>query len=322
MRIARNLAAFAVGLCVAASTFAQGYPSKPVRVIVPFTAGSGVDIVARMVSQKLTEFWGQPVAVENHVGGGGTIGAGAVAKSPADGYTLLINSTAHAVNVAFYSKLPYDPLKDFVDVSPLVAQPYVLLVGTSAGVKTVSDLIAAAKAKPGQLKFGSAGTGSGTHMVAEKFRLAAGADVVHVPNNKGGPEANADAIAGRVTYWFPPIALALPQVREGRLLALGVSSARRSSLLPDVPTIAETGLAGFEDTIWYGMWAPAATPTEVVNQLSKDVARALATPDVRDRLTKLGAEPMNMTPAEFARFVRSEIDGAVRVVKAAGIKPQ
>jgi len=321
MRIARNLAVFTVGLCVAASTFAQGYPSKPVRVIVPFTAGSGVDIVARMVSQKLTEFWGQPVAVENHIGGGGTVGAGVVAKSPPDGYTLLVNSTAHAVNVALYSKLPYDPAKDFVDVSPLVAQPYVLIAGTSAGVKTVSDLIAAAKAKPGQFKFGSAGTGSGTHMVAEKFRLAAGIDGVHLPN-KGGPEANADAIAGRVTYWFPPIALALPQVREGRLLALGLSSARRSSLLPDVPTIAETGLAGFEDTIWYGVWAPATTPVEVVSQLSTGVARALAMPDMRDRLTKMGAEPMSMTPTEFARFVRSEIDGAVRVVKAAGIKPQ
>ena len=321
MRIARNIAAFAVGLCVASSTFAQGYPSMPVRVIVPFTAGSGLDIVARMLSQKLTEFWGQPVAVENHIGVGGTVGAGVVAKSPPDGYTLLVNTTAHAVNVALYSKLPYDPVKDFVDVSPLVAQPYVLVAGTSAGIKTVSDLIAAAKAKAGQLKFGSAGTGSGTHMIAEKFRFAAGIDVVHLPN-KGGPEANADAIAGRVTYWFPPIAVALPQVREGRLLAVGMSSARRSSLLPDVPTIAETGLAGFEDTIWYGMWAPAATSTEVVNKLSKDVARALATPDVRDRLTKLGAEPMNMTPAEFARFVRSEIDSAARVVKAAGIKPQ
>jgi tripartite-type tricarboxylate transporter receptor subunit TctC len=290
-------------------------------VIVPFTAGSGVDIVARMVSQKLAEFWGQPVAVENHIGVGGTVGASVVAKSPPDGYTLLVNSTAHAVNAALYSKLPYDPAKDFVDVSPLVAQPYVLIAGTSAGVKTVSDLIAAAKAKPGQLKFGSAGTGSGTHMVAEKFRLAAGIDGVHLPN-KGGPEANADAIAGRVTYWFPPIALALSHVREHKLLALGVSSARRSNLLPDVPTIAETGLAGFEDTIWYGVWAPATTPVEVVSQLSTGVARALAMPDMRDRLTKMGAEPMSMTPTEFARFVRSEIDGAVRVVKAAGIKPQ
>jgi tripartite-type tricarboxylate transporter receptor subunit TctC len=165
-------------------------------VIVPFTPGSGVDIVARMVSQKLGEYWGQSVLVENHIGAGGTLGADVVAKSPPDGYTLLVNSTAHAVNVALYSKLPYDPLKDFVDVSPLVAQPYVLLAGASAGVKTVSDLIATGKVKPGQLKFGSAGTASGTHIVAEKFRLAAEIDVVHLPN-KGGPEANADAMAGR-----------------------------------------------------------------------------------------------------------------------------
>jgi tripartite-type tricarboxylate transporter receptor subunit TctC len=290
-------------------------------VIVPFTAGSGVDVVARMVGSKLSEFWGQPVTVENHVGAGGSLGAGLVAKSPPDGYTLLINSTSHAVNAALYASLPYDPLKDFVAVAPLVAQPYVLVAGPSAGVRTVSELIAAAKANPGQLKFASAGTGSGTHMVAEKFKVAANIDVVHVPN-KGGPEANADATSGRVTYWFPPIALALTQVRDGKLVALGVSSARRSSLLPDVPAIAEAGLGGFEDTIWFGVWVPGATPAGLVDQISRDVARALATPDVRDRLTKLGAEPMSMTPAEFARFVRDEVESAGRVVKAAGIKPQ
>lgn len=248
MRIATDSAALAIGACVATGAFAQGYPTKPVRVIVPFTAGSGVDVVARMVGSKLSEFWGQPVTVENHVGAGGSLGAGLVAKSPPDGYTLLINSTSHAVNAALYASLPYDPLKDFVAVAPLVAQPYVLVAGPSAGVRTVSELIAAAKANPGQLKFASAGTGSGTHMVAEKFKVAANIDVVHVPN-KGGPEANADATSGRVTYWFPPIALALTQVRDGKLVALGVSSARRSSLLPDVPAIAEAGLGGFEDTI-------------------------------------------------------------------------
>jgi tripartite-type tricarboxylate transporter receptor subunit TctC len=321
MRIAAKFAAFGLGACVAAAAFPQGYPTKPVRIIVPFTAGSGVDVVARMMAPKLSEAWSQSVTVENHVGAGGTIGAGLVAKSPPDGYTLLINTTAHAVNAALYTNLAYDPLKDFIAVSPLVAQPYVLVADPSANVKTVSDLITAARAKPGQLKFGSAGTGSGTHMVAEKFKLAANIDVVHVPN-KGGPEANADATSGRVTYWFPPIALALPQVREGKLVALGVSSARRSSLLPDVPAIAEAGVGGFEDTIWYGVWAPAGTPSDVVDKTSKDVARALATPDVRDRLSKLGAEPMNMTPVEFARFVRNEVESAGQVLKAAGIKPQ
>jgi tripartite-type tricarboxylate transporter receptor subunit TctC len=321
MKIATNLVVCAVGLCVAVSAFGQGYPNKPVRMIVPFTAGSGVDVIGRMVGQKLSDFWGQPVTVENQAGAGGTVGAAAVAKAPSDGYTLLINSTAHAVNAALYANLPYDPLKDFVAVSPLAAQPYILVAGPSAGVKTVSDLIALAKAKPGQVNFTSAGTGSGTHMAAEKFKLAAGINAVHVPN-KGGPEANADAMSGRVTYWFPPIALALTPVREGKLLALGVSSARRSSLLPDVPTTAEAGVSGFEDSIWYGVWAPAGTHAEVVDKLSKEIARALAAPDVRERLTKSGTEAMSMTPAEFTRFVRSEIDSAARVVKAAGIKLQ
>lgn len=321
MKIASNLVACVVGLCVAASAFGQGYPTKPVRVIVPFTAGSGVDVVGRMVAQKLSDFWGQPVTVENQVGAGGTVGAGAVAKSPSDGYTLLINSTAHAVNGALYANLPYDPVKDFVAVAPLAAQPYVLVAGASAGVKTVSDLIGLAKAKPGQVNFTSAGTGSGTHMAAEKFKLATSIDAVHVPN-RGGPEAIADTVSGRVAWFFPPISLALMPLREGKLHALGVSSARRSSLLPDVPTIAEAGVAGFEDTIWYGVWAPAETRAEVVDKLSTDIARALAASDVRERLTKTGAETMSMTPAEFSRFVRSEVEGAARVVKAAGIKPQ
>jgi len=321
MRIASNLVACAVGLCVAASASSQGYPTRAVRVVVPFTAGSGVDVVGRMVAEKLSDFWGQPVTVENQVGAGGTVGAGAVAKAPPDGYTLLINTTAHAVNAALYANLPYDPVKDFVAVSPLVAQPYVLVAGPSVGVSTVSDLITLAKAKPGQVNFTSAGTGTGTHMAAEKFRLAAGIDAVHVPN-KGGPEANADAASGRVAYWFPPITLALAPVREGKLVPLGVSGARRSGLLPNVPTIAEAGVGGFEDTIWYGVWVPAGTPQEVVDKLSKDIARALAAPDVRERLTQTGAEAMSMTPAEFTGFVRSEIEVAARLVKAAGIKPQ
>ena len=321
MTIASNLVACAVGLCVAASASSQGYPTRAVRVVVPFTAGSGVDVVGRMVAEKLSDFWGQPVTVENQVGAGGTVGAGAVAKAPPDGYTLLINTTAHAVNAALYANLPYDPVKDFVAVSPLVAQPYVLVAGPSVGVSTVSDLITLAKAKPGQVNFTSAGTGTGTHMAAEKFRLAAGIDAVHVPN-KGGPEANADAASGRVAYWFPPITLALAPVREGKLVPLGVSGARRSGLLPNVPTIAEAGVGGFEDTIWYGVWVPAGTPQEVVDKLSKDIARALAAPDVRERLTQTGAEVMSMAPAEFSRFVRSEIEVAARLVKAAGIKPQ
>jgi len=319
MKAARILDALVVGAFVASSAFAQDYPTKPVRVIEPFGAGSGVDVMARPVAQKLSEFWGQPVTVENHTGAGGTVGPGLVAKSPADGYTLLVNSSAQASS-ALLTKLAYDPAKDFIPIAPLTSQPYVLVVGKPVGVKSVGELIAAAKAKPNELKFGSAGMGTGTHLGAEKFNLDAGIKAVHVPTRPA--DAIADTIAGRITYWLSPISLALPHIREGRLLALGVSSARRSSVLPEVPTVAEAGVAGFDYEIWYGIWAPAGTPTAVVHKLEKDIARALAAPDVRDRLAKYGADPMNMTQAEFSRFVRSESESAARIIKAAGIKPQ
>jgi tripartite-type tricarboxylate transporter receptor subunit TctC len=280
-----------------------------------------VDTIARTVSQKLSELWSQPVGVEGRPGAGGTVGAGVVAKAPPDGYTLLMTSSAHAVQPALYTTLPYDPLKDFVDIAPLARQPYVLVVGPSAGVKSVSALIAAAKAKPGQLKFSSPGTGSGAHFTAEKFKMAAGIDVVHVPS-QGVSEANADTMMERVTYWFPALVAALPDIRGGKLLPLGVSSAQRSSVLPEVPTIAESGVTGYDDTIWVGLWAPVGTPASVVDKLAKDVARVLAAPDVRERFATLGAEPMSMTSAEFARFVRSETEAAARIMKAAGIKPQ
>lgn len=325
MKIVRIIAVlsvgFAAGLGAPADALAQGYPSKPVRVIVPYTAGSGTDIVARIVSEKLSELWAKPVVVENRPGAGGTVGTGVAAKSPPDGQTLLVNSVAYTLNPAIYSRLPYNTPGDLLEVSPLVSQPYVLVAGAPAGVRTVAELIALAKAKPGQLNFGSAGTGTGTHLVGEKFRVAAGIDVVHVPY-KGGPEANTDTLAGRITYWFPPIGLALPLVGEGRLVGLGVSSAQRSSLLPDVPTISEAGLSGFEDNIWWGLWAPAGTPAGIADKIAKDVARALAAPDVRDRLTRFGAEPMRMTPAQFGRFVEKEIQEGARLVRAVGIKPQ
>lgn len=320
MNIVRVLAALILTSSVSGA-LAQSYPSKAVRVVVPFTPGSAIDVFSRAITQQLSELWGQPVLVENRAGAGGTVGAALVAKSPSDGYTLLVNSVAFVQSPALYASLPYDIQKDFVGVSALVSSPYVLVVGPAAGMRSVAQLVAAAKARPGQLNFGSAGIGTGTHLVAEKFKQAAGIDVVHVPY-KGGPEANVDTMTGRVTYWFPPPSIVLPHVRDGKLLALGVTSARRSDLMPEVPTIAEAGIGGFEDKIWYGMWAPAGTSADLVETLSKDVARALAAPEVRERLTKLGAEPMTMTPAEFARFVRSEIDDSARIIKAAGIKPQ
>lgn len=320
MRIARILTVFAIALCFAVPALAQDYPTKPVKVIVPFTEGSATDVFARIMSKKLSELWGQPVVVENRAGAGGTLGADAVAKSAPDGYTLLFNSAAHTANSALYSKLPYDPQKDFVEIAPFATQPFVLVVGTASGIKSVAELTATAKSKPGQIKFGSAGIGSGTHFCAEKFRLAAGIDAIHVPY-KGGPEANADTIAGKVTYWFPPLAMALKNVQEGKLIALGVTGAKRSAALPEVPTMTEAGVS-LEDATWFGVWAPAGIPAGVADKLSKDAARVVASPDVREQLKKLGAEPMSMTSAEFAKFVRSEMESAAHIVKAAGIKQQ
>jgi tripartite-type tricarboxylate transporter receptor subunit TctC len=312
----------ALALAGSASTgLAQSWPSKPVRIIVPFTAGSATDILARTYGQKLSETWGQPVLIENRPGAGGTIGAGLVAKSPADGYTLLVHSAAQAYNPSIYSALTYDTVKDFVDVAALGGQPNVLVVAPSLGVKSVAELIALAKQKPGQLNFASAGTGSGTHINGEKFKLAAGIDVVHVPY-KGTPEALTDTMAGRVTYYFSPISAALPFVKDGKLVALAVSTSKRASALPNVPTVAESGLPGFDYSLWVGMFAPAGTPQAVIDKIAQDVRAAAQSPDMKERFATLGAEPMPMTPQEFTKFVQTEIDESAKVIKAAGIKPQ
>jgi len=305
----------------ATSVLAQGYPSRPVRVIVAFSPGGVTDVIARTVAPKLSELWGQPVVVENRAGAGGSIGALAVARASADGYVLLVHSSGYALNPAINPNLPYDPKSDFVDVAPLASQPMVLVAGPTSGVASVADLIARAKAQPGAVNYGSAGIGSGAHFNSEKFRIAAGIDVVHVPY-KGGAEAIHDTIAGRLTFTFNTITLALPHIRERRVVVLGVSSAQRSSLLPGTPTIAEAGMPGFEYTFWNGLWAPAGTPTAVVERIARDVGRVVALPEVRERLAALGAEPMSMAPAEFARFVKSEIKDAARISRAAGIKLQ
>ena len=321
MRFIRTLAVLALGLLPPSAAFAQGYPNKSVRIVVPFTAGSATDILARTVGQKLSELWGQPVLIDNRPGAGGTIGAALVAKSPGDGYTLLVHSAAHAYNLWIYSNLTYDTVKDFVEVVPLAGQPNVLAVAPSTGIKTVADLIAAAKAKPGALNFASAGNGSGTHINGEKFKLAAGIDVLHIPY-KGSPEAMTDTMAGRVTYYFAPISAALPQIRDGKLVALGVSTAKRSSVLPNVPTVAESGVPGFDYNLWVAMFAPAGTPPELVEKINRDVLRVLTTPEAKERLAALGADAMPMTPSEFKKFVQDEIADSGKVIKAAGIAVQ
>ena len=318
----RLAAAACAALLAAGGAFAQGaYPNKPVRLIIAFTPGSSTDIVGRAVAAKLQEFWGQPVIAENRVGAGGSIGSAAVVKSAPDGYILLANSSAHVVNPGIYANLPYDTLKDFTNLAPLAGGPNVLIVAPESGWKTFGDFVAAAKAKPGQLNFSSAGIGSGTHFNLEKLKLMAGIDVTHVPY-KGTPEAIADTIAGRVCCYFAPINAALPHLKGGRAVALAVSSAKRSSLLPDVPTIAESGVPKFDYTLWIGLWGPPGMPADVVDKINKDVNRALASPELNDRLVSLGTLPMSMSPAEFTQFVRTEVEDTARVLKAAGIKPQ
>ena len=320
MRLGRLTTLLAAALW-ASVAFGQGYPNKPVHVIVPFTAGSATDILARTYGQKLSEMWGQAVVVDNRPGAGGTIGAAVVAKSAPDGYTLLVHSAAQAYNPSIYPSLSYDTMRDFIDIAPLGGQPNVLVVSPSSGIKTVAELIALAKQKPGQLNYASAGTGSGTHINGEKFKLAAGIDVVHIPY-KGTPEALTDTMAGRVTYFFSPISAAVSFVREGKLVALAVSTAKRSSVLPNVPTVAESGLPGFDYVLWVGMFAPAGTPPEVADKIARDVRTVAQSADVKERFAALGAEPMPMSSPEFKQFVDGEITESAKVIKAAGIKAQ
>jgi tripartite-type tricarboxylate transporter receptor subunit TctC len=247
-----------------------------------------------------------------------------VAKSRADGHTLLVSTSAHAYSAALLKNLPYDPLKDFIPVAPLTSQPYVLVTGKMTGITTVGELVAVAKATPGQLKFGSTGVGTGSHFGIEKFNLAAGIKGVHVPARAGEGIADtiASTVAGRTDYMLAPIQLALAEIRAGRLCPLGVSTKKRASLVPEVPSIAEAGVADFDYPMWYGVWTPAGTPAGVVDKLAKDIAGALAAPDLREWLAKHGTDPMSMTQPEFARFVLSESESAARIIKTAGIKIQ
>lgn len=316
----RLLAGLALAF-TAATVAAQGYPTKPIKLVVPFSAGSGTDIVARAVGEVMARGLGQPVVVENRPGAGGTIAAAAVAKGEADGHTVLVPSSGHAANPSIYPNLPYDTLKDLTGVTPLVAMPNVLVVSPAKGWKTVADLVAAAKARPGAMNYASAGVSSATHFNAEKFRLQAGLNAVHVPF-KGTPEAMTDVIGGRSDWFFAPLSSALPLIRDGRLQALAVSTPRRTTLLPEVPTTIEAGVPGSDYTFWVALVVPAATPAAAVARLQQEATRALAQPELLERLAKIGAEPLPMATADFNVFIRSEVEVAARVVKAVDIKPQ
>ena len=305
----------------ASAALAQSYPTKPVRLVVAFTPGSSTDIIGRAVAAKLQEMWGQPVVVENRAGAGGTVGSEFVLRSDPDGYTLLANSSAHAANPGMYKELRYDTMRDFVNLALLGGGPNVLMVGPETGWKTLKDFVDAAKKTPGKLNFSSAGMGSGTHFNLEKLKLAAGIDVQHIPY-KGTPEAIGDTIAGRVCCYWAPLNAALPHVNGGKAVALAVSSAQRSPLLPNVPSVAEQGYAGFDYTLWVGLWGPAKMPADVAAKINKDVNAALASADLRERLTKLGTVPGNLTIPQFTEFVRKEIEETKTILQAAGIKPQ
>jgi tripartite-type tricarboxylate transporter receptor subunit TctC len=312
----------ATALAAAASlASAQGYPNKPVHVIISFTPGSSTDIVGRIVSQKLSEIWGQPVLAENRAGAGGSIGTNVVAKAAPDGYTLLVDSNAHTVTPAIYAKLPYDTLKDFIDIAPLAVQPNVLIVNATSPYKTVMDLVNGAKAKPGVINWGHAGVGSGTHLTTEKFVAAAKINVTQIPF-KGTPEVIQAMLSGSVDCYWAPISAAMPHIRGGRVRALAVSTAKRNSQLPDIPTTGEAGIQGADAPLWFGIWAPVGTPANIIAKISADTRKALADPGVRERLSNLGNDTMDMSPEEFSRFVRSEVDEYARVIKAAGIPPQ
>jgi tripartite-type tricarboxylate transporter receptor subunit TctC len=315
-----RLAAAAAIAVVATLTAAQDYPAKPIRFVVPLTPGSGADIAGRIIAKHLSDAWNQPVFVENRPGAGGQIGTQAVVKADADGYTLLVQSASHAANPAIYKSLPYDPLKDLVDVAILGVTPYVMVTAKGGEYPSVKTLIDAAKAKPGAIPFASAGVGSSTHLAAEYFAQVAGVKMLHIPY-KGSPEAIQDSMTGRTSFYMAPINTVVGQMKEGKLAALGVSTRRRAEVLPDVPTLAEQGLGDFDITLWFGMWAPAGTPVAIVNKLNAQVNAILQSAEVREQFAKLGIAPAPMKPDEFARFVREQITTYQRIVKEADIQP-
>ena len=297
------------------------YPAKPIRVIVPLTPGSGADIAGRIVAKHLGDAWKQPVLVENRPGAGGQICTQAVVKADPDGYTLLVQSASHAANPAIYKSLPYDPLKDLVDVAILGVTPYVMVSARGGAYPTLKALIDAAKAKPGDIPFASAGVGSSTHLAAEYFAQVAGVKMLHIPF-KGSPEAIQDTIAGRTSFYMAPINTAVGQLKDGRLAAFGVSTRRRAEVLPDIPPLAEQGIANFDISLWFGMWAPAGTPPAVLQKLNAQVNAVVQLPAVREQFATLGIDPAPMKAEDFARFVREQIATYRGIVKQAGIEPQ
>jgi tripartite-type tricarboxylate transporter receptor subunit TctC len=316
-----RLAALLAAALLPAFAAAQGnYPNKPIRVVVPFGAGSTTDIIARAITDKMGQSMGQTLVVDNRGGASGTIGQQAVATAAPDGYTIMIHSSSHTVSPSTFAKLPFDTVADFAGVTPITTTPNVLVISPAKGIKTVQELVAKAKAEPGKMNFASAGQGSATHLNAEKFKMAAHIDATNIPF-KGSAEAVTEVLAGRVDYYFSPIAPVIGQIKDGQLLALAVGSPKRASALPDVPTTAEGGVPGSEFNFWIGMMAPAKTPREIINRLHDEVLKALASPEVKERFAKLGADAWTTKPEEFDAYIKTEIQANAKLVKAAGLSP-
>ena len=318
----RTLALSLAGLAALAPLGAaaqSGYPNKPIRVIVPFAAGSTTDIIARAITDKMSQSMGQQLVVENRGGASGTIGQAAVAQAQPDGYTIMIHSSSHTVSPHTFAKLSYDTEKDFAGITPISSTPNVLVISPSKNIKSLGELLSAARAKPGSMNFASAGQGSATHLNAEKFKLAAKIDAVNVPF-KGSAEAVTEVMAGRVDYYFSPIAPVIGQIRNGQLVPLAVGSPKRAAALPQVPTTAEAGVPGSEFNFWIGMMAPARTPRDIVNRLHDEVVKALNTTEVKERFASLGADAWTLSPEQFDGYIRDEIKSNAALVKAAGLE--
>lgn len=302
-----------------AQTASTAYPTRPIRFIVPYVPGGGVDFVGRTVALKLAETWNHTVLVDNRPGGGTNIGSELVARAAPDGHTLLVGGVPNSVNMTLYKKLPYDVIRDFAPISQLTTAPNILVVHPSVPAKTVKELIALAKVRKGQLTYASAGFGSSNHLSGELFKIMAGVDIVHVPY-KGGGAAVTDLIAGQVSMYFGTTPSSVPHVRSGKLRAIAMTSAKRSPIVPDVPTIAESGLPGYEQSAWHGLLAPAATPPAILSKLSTEVIRILRLPEMHERLATQGVDVVASTPAEFAAFIRQDVAKYAKLVKAADIR--
>jgi tripartite-type tricarboxylate transporter receptor subunit TctC len=316
-----RLCALALALVTIDGACAQGWPSKPIRAIVPYTAGGAIDIVSRTVANELSAQLGQPIVIESRPGAGGVIGTAAVAKADPDGHTILLTASSHTISPWANANLPYDTVGDLAGITPLANLPNVLVVAPSANIRSVQAFVAAARAKAGGLNYASGGSGSATHLNAERFRSSAGFDGVHIPF-KGGPEALAEVMSGRVDFVFSPILPSLPFIRAGKAIALGVSTAKRASALPDVPTTIEAGFANSDYNFWIGMFVPAKTPHDIVDKLHRETVKVLQSPEFQGKLASFGADPMLMRPGEFDAYVKNEIAANEALVKAAGLAPK